>query len=115
MKSTLIALLLLLMAVPMAFPQDMDNDGLPDALDRRPTVAGYYKNTAAERQNPAAQSSSQDSDNDGVPDVFDNRPYVQEYPNVGQNPMSHPMLAAEGVDSDGDGLIDRNTDVNICT
>ena len=107
MKSVLVALLFLLVVAPMAISQDSDNDGLPDALDHRPSVATYYQNTAPERQNPLAQPSDRDSDNDGVPDVFDNRPYVAEYPNAGQRLRSNPMLAAEGIDSDGDGLADR--------
>jgi OmpA-OmpF porin, OOP family len=103
---TLWIMALLAIAAVSGYAQDRDNDGLADDLDRRPSVATYFNNTAPSRVNPIQRANDVDSDNDGVPDYLDNRPYVLEYPNVGQmlrwNPSQQPM----GIDSDRDGLPD---------
>jgi outer membrane protein OmpA-like peptidoglycan-associated protein len=84
----------LLLVGAAAFGQDSDNDGLPDALDRRPHVAQYYQ------ANPTAGISKTDSDGDGLPDVLDRRPHVAEYY------QANPTAGVAGEDSDNDGLPD---------
>jgi OmpA-OmpF porin, OOP family len=102
----MLMLAFIVMATPVVWSQDSDNDGLPDNLDRRPHVATYWHAPSAERQNPVAQQATVDSDADGVPDVLDNRPYVAEYLNMPKGPRVEPTAQAATVDSDNDGVPD---------
>jgi len=94
MKGLMFLLCGVLLFGTVTLAQDSDNDGLPDALDRRPHVASYYQ------ANPAAGQSGEDSDNDGLPDALDRRPHVASYYQANPNP------GVTGEDSDSDGLRD---------
>jgi OOP family OmpA-OmpF porin len=94
MRGMIFLLCGLLLCGTVAFAQDSDNDGLPDALDRRPHVASYYQ------ANATAGMSGEDSDGDGLPDALDNRPHVAEYY------QANPTPGVSGQDSDNDGLPD---------
>jgi len=101
MKCSVLLLCGLLLGGTTVFAQDSDNDGLPDALDRRPHVAEYYQ------ANPNATPGAQDSDNDGLPDALDPRPHVAEYYQAsGAQPWDR-MNQSANADADGDGLIDN--------
>lgn len=97
----------LFLALPLA-AQDMDRDGIPDNLDRRPTVAGYPMMNPPLPFDRMAQSADADSDRDGIPDNWDNRPWVMEYPKFGAGVSfsKYRTDAVANMDSDWDGLND---------
>jgi outer membrane protein OmpA-like peptidoglycan-associated protein len=85
--------------------QDMDRDGIPDHLDRRPTVASYYDHSGATKINPADQAAGVDTDNDGIPDNLDQRPWVAGYYQHSGMAKVNPLSA--GADTDMDGIPDN--------
>ena len=79
-----------------ALAQDLDRDGIPDNLDRRPTVASYYDHQGAVKINPADQPAGTDSDNDGIADNLDQRPWVAGYYMHSGVAKTNPLNAGAG-------------------
>jgi len=107
LKAMTLPIVLLAIFGVSVIAQDADNDGIPDRLDRRPHVAGYYYHSGIARTNPANQAAGVDSDNDGIPDRLDASPWVAEYYHHSGLPKYDPSQVPIDVDTDNDGIPDR--------